>query len=332
MDVSSAASTERQVTGRVTGTSWTATPYPAVAADAGGRVVELNEAAARLFPRAEPGASLDETMPGWLAEAHRAVVRSGTPGEPVRGEAGERGFEARATFSPDGDVIWWLVEDTARRRAEKALAAERRRATLRAEAAGALLTTLNFDRCLEVAVRLATEHLADAAVLVAPLAGKRLPVAQAIRGGRVSRRTVRADPADVPGLGEALQGFPPTPCRWIDPRDLAPWAVPEGFGGPAGAVAVMPLPGHGLPAGALILLRRSDRRGFDDDEEVFARLFAARAGAALSAARVYADQAGITAILMRELLPPQLRLVHGVAYAGGYRASVRSELIGGDFY
>ncbi|MCO5994312.1 PP2C family protein-serine/threonine phosphatase [Actinoallomurus rhizosphaericola] len=311
---------------------WAAAPHPVVVADGAGRVVELNEAAARLFPRAEPGASLAATTPGWLAEAHRAAVASGTVDEPVRGEAGEYGYEARATFSPDGDVIWWLVEDTDRRRAETALETERRRTALLIEAAGALLTTLNYDRCMEVAVRLAAEHLADAAILVAPATGKRLPVAYAIRGAQVSRRTLRADPAEVPGLSEALQGFPPIPSRWIDPGRLPSWAVPEGFGGSVGAVAVTPLPGHGIPAGALILLRRSDRRGFGDDEEVFARLFAARAGAALSAARVYADRTGITEILMRELLPPRLRHVHGVAYAGGYRASVRSELVGGDFY
>ncbi|MFL6053039.1 MAG: SpoIIE family protein phosphatase [Actinoallomurus sp.] len=315
----------------MTGAPWSTAPYPVVMADADGRVVELNEAAARLFPRAVPGASLAATTAGWLAEAHRAVRGSGTGGEPVRGEAGDRGLEARATLSPDGNVIWWLYDDTGRRRAETALAAERKRTALLVEAANALLTTLNFERCTEVAVRLAAEHLADAAVLVAPTAGKRLPVAYAIRGARVFRGSVRADPADMPGLSEALQCFPPIPSRWIDPRDLPPWAVPEGFGGPVGAVAVMPLPGRGIPAGALILLRRSDRRGFGD-EEAFARLFAARAGAALSAARVYADQAGITEILMRDLLPPRLRHIHGVDYAGGYRASVRSELIGGDFY
>jgi serine phosphatase RsbU (regulator of sigma subunit) len=108
--------------------------------------------------------------------------------------------------------------------------------------------------------------------------------------------------------------------------------VPDGFAGPAGSVVVTPLPGPGFPAGALILLRRSDRAAFDASEEVFARVFAARAGAALSAARLYQEQSGITATLMAELLPPVLRQVHGVEFAGGYRAAKDTERVGGDFY
>lgn len=87
-----------------------------------------------------------------------------------------------------------------------------------------------------------------------------------------------------------------------------------------------------MPAGALILLRRGGRRAFDTSEELFARLFAARAGAALSAARLYAEQARVTRALIAELLPPQLHHVGGVDFAGGYRTSQDTERIGGDFY
>ncbi|MEV5753589.1 PP2C family protein-serine/threonine phosphatase [Actinoallomurus sp. NPDC052308] len=301
-------------------------------ADADGRVVELNEAAARLFPRAAPGANLAATMPGWLAEAHRIASGSGIAGEPVWGRVGERSFEAHPTRSPDGNVVWWLVEDTDRRQAEVTLCTERGRTALLADESNAILSTLNVDRCMEVAVRLAAEQLADAAVLMRPAVGQRLLAAFAVRGGEVHRRTVEADAVEVPGLSEALQGFPPIPSCWIAPGQLPSWAVPEGFDGPVGAVVVTPLPGHGIPEGALILLRRRDRPEFSRNEEVFARLFAARAGAALSAARAFAEQAGITEILMRESLPPRLHHVRGVDFAGGYRASVRGELVGGDFY
>ncbi|WP_433171911.1 PP2C family protein-serine/threonine phosphatase [Actinoallomurus sp. CA-150999] len=301
-------------------------------ADANGRVVELNEAAARLFPRARPGTSLAATMPDWLAEAHRVADRPGTGAEPVRGQVGERSFEAYPTRAPDRNVMWWLVDDTDRRRAETELVAERQRATFLAETSTALLSTLNIDRCTDVTVRLAAEHLADAAVLVMPGVGDRLPTAFAIRGAGVSRRTVQADAKEVPGLSEALQGLPPVPSHRIDPGELPSWAVPEAFSGPVGAVVVTPLPAHGIPVGALILLRRSGLPVFSENEEISARIFAARAGAALSTARMYAEQAGITAILKRELLPPRLRHVHGVDFAGAYRASVRSDLIGGDFY
>ncbi|MQS08515.1 PP2C family protein-serine/threonine phosphatase, partial [Streptomyces alkaliphilus] len=117
----------------------------------------------------------------------------------------------------------------------------------------------------------------------------------------------------------------------IDPASAPAWMVPEDFG-EIGSMVVTPLPGHGVPAGALVLLRRSDRTSFNDSEEVFARLFAARAGAAMSAARLYAEQASITEILMRELLPPRLHHVDGVEFAAGYRPSADEERIGGDFY
>ena len=61
-------------------------------------------------------------------------------------------------------------------------------------------------------------------------------------------------------------------------------------------------------------------------------MFAARAGAALSAARLYADQATITRTLMRDLLPPKLHPVHGIHFSGAYRASEDYEVVGGDFY
>ena len=95
---------------------------------------------------------------------------------------------------------------------------------------------------------------------------------------------------------------------------------------------ITPLPGHGVSAGALVLLRHADEGEFSEDEEVVAQLFAARAGAALSAARLYADQASITRTLMRDLLPPPLQPVHGIDFAGGYRASEDYEVVGGDFY
>lgn len=101
--------------------------------------------------------------------------------------------------------------------------------------------------------------------------------------------------------------------------------------GEIGSVAVTPLPGHGVAAGALILMGRSDHAAFNESEETFARLFAARAGAAMSAARLYAEQAAIRT-LMRDLLPPRLQQLSGVELAGGYRAPNDADRVGGDFY
>ena len=135
----------------------------------------------------------------------------------------------------------------------------------------------------------------------------------------------------MPGLAEVLRGFPPVPSRWLDPASVPALAAPERFG-EIGSIIVTPLPGHGVPTGALILLRGIDTPGFTDDEEVVARLFATRAGIAMSAARMYDRQASITETLMRELLPPTVHQLAGVDFAARYRPSQDTERVGGDFY
>ncbi|MFI9648214.1 PP2C family protein-serine/threonine phosphatase [Streptomyces sp. NPDC052040] len=306
-------------------------------ADTQGRVVELNPAATRLFPQARHGCPLRDVAPAWLFEAHDrfaadTVAAPDTDGISATGRIGERSFEAHPSRSGHGPVVWWLFDDTGRRSAEDELRSERERTAFLARASTTLLASLHVETCMEATARLAVEHLADAAVTVAPARGRSSPVTFCGPSGEVTHSLVRADPDDVPGLSEALRGFPPVPSRWIDPAALPDWAVPDGLTGPVGSVVVSPLPGHGVPAGALILLRTEDRRTFSESEETFARLFAARAGAAISAARMYADQAAITTTLMRDLLPPRLHSVRGVEFAGAYRASGRGDRIGGDFY
>ncbi|GES28488.1 PP2C family protein-serine/threonine phosphatase [Streptomyces angustmyceticus] len=313
--------------------AWRSAPHPVLVTGPSGVVRAVNDAAALLFPGAAPGAALDDVLPRWLAEAHRRFTDPLRPGDagPARGPAGDRSIEARPSRTEHGDVVWWLVDDTARRSAEDALRAERERTAFLAQASTELLASLNADRCTEVTARLAAQHLADAAVVIAPPSGRRLSVSFCGPDGEVVREKVLADPASVPGLAEALQGFPPVPSRWIDPAAVPEWVRPSSLGA-IGSVAVTPLPGHGVAAGALILLRRSDQAAFHEREETFARLFAARAGAAMSAARLYAEQATITRTLMRDLLPPRLQQVSGVEFAGGYRASNDTDRVGGDFY
>ncbi|MGM1079266.1 PP2C family protein-serine/threonine phosphatase [Streptomyces sp. H28] len=301
-----------------------AAPFPVVVLDASGHVVDVNAPAAVLLPDARPGEPL--AAPAWLAEAHRA------PGAAIpRGPVGDRFFAATASPLDGGLTAWWLQDETVQRTLTAELEAERRRTRFLAEASGALLASLNLERCMEVTARLAAEHLADAAVVIAQTGARRLPVVVRDQRGRVTRSSVAAAPESVPGLDEALQGFPPVPPRWIDPATAPAWLVPEGFG-PVGAMAVTPLPGHGLSAGALILLRRARHAAFDASEAEFAGLFAARAGAAMSAARLYAEQNQVADTLMRALLPPTLRHVEGTEFAGGYRASVDTDRVGGDFY
>lgn len=322
-----------------------AAPYPVLVADAHGVVRFLNETASVLLPRARPGAKVTDTVPEWLATAHRTLSADpfggGTPpgsatittsvSPAVRGELGERSFEAHPTREETGEVVWWLVDDTDHLLARQALRMERERTAFLGDASNALLSSLNLDRCTETTARLAAGHLADAALVIAPPVGRGLEMVSCTRDGEPVRRRVGAEPDLVPGLPEALRGFPPVPSRWIDPASAPAWMVPEDFG-TVGSIVVTPLPGHGVPAGALILLRRAGQASFTESEEVFARLFAARAGAALSAARLYAEQSSITETLMRELLPPVLHEVSGVEFAGAYRAAAESDRVGGDFY
>ncbi|CAM5628556.1 PP2C family protein-serine/threonine phosphatase [Streptomyces parvulus] len=305
--------------------SVTSAPCPVVVVDQGGHVVELNEAAAGLLPEARVAETL--TSPAWLADAHR------TAGETrADGEVGEGFFSARPSVLPGGDTAWWLVEETAHRSAVQELELERERTRFLAEASSALLASLNLSRCMEVTARLAAGRLADAAVVIAPTGAKRPPMVVCDPQGTLQHSTVPVGAVPtVPGLAEALQGFPPVPSRWIEPASAPDWLVPEGFG-EVGSLAITPLPGHGVPAGALVLLRRAPRTAFTESEEAFSGLFAARAGAAMSAARLYAEQNTITETLMRDLLPPALRQVQGVEFAGGYRPSVDTDRIGGDFY
>ena len=311
---------------------WTRVPYPVLVADPAGAVRHANPQATGLFPGLRSGATLADSVPAWLADGHtRRVAARPSDDVPVSGPVGERSYEAHPTVQDDGDVVWWLVDDTHHRLTREALRTERDRTAFLTEASNTLLSSLNLQRCMEVTAQLAAEHLADAALVVAPRSGRGLPVVSCLRGGGPQRSHCDLDAEEVPGLGEALQGFPPVPSRWIDPASAPTWLVPEGFG-TVGSIVVTPLPGHGVPAGALILLRRSGEAAFSEADEVFARLFAARSGAAMSAARLYAEQAALSRTLMRDLLPPALHQIAGVEYAGGYRPSKDHERIGGDFY
>ncbi|MFJ3582832.1 PP2C family protein-serine/threonine phosphatase [Streptomyces sp. NPDC090127] len=315
---------------------WGRAPYPVLVADAAGRLVQRNDAAQALLPAARPGAPLADAVPAWLVAAHRSMsmhdpCAAPESDGPLSGVIDERRFEAHPSARDDGTVAWWLVDDTDHQLAREALHMERERTAFLAKASSILLSSLNLGRCMDVIAHMAAEHLADAVLVIAPARGHLLPMVTCLRGGTPTASQEVVDPDEVPGLGEALRGFPPVPSRWIDPAAAPAWMIPEGFG-PIGAVVITPLPGHGVPAGVLVLLRRENSAAFTEEEEVFARLFAARSGAAMSAARLYAEQTAITEVLMRELLPPALHQISGVDFAGSYRPSADHERIGGDFY
>ncbi|BAJ26355.1 MULTISPECIES: SpoIIE family protein phosphatase [Kitasatospora] len=301
-------------------------PYPVALLGPDGRILHASDRARRLL------ADRDGT-PGWLRRAHLALPDDGPRPRPVRHTDPMAGpVEAHPTRRPDGSAVWWFVSREDRPAGPSpADGGGPHDWELLARLSGLLLSSLNADRVLETAARQAALHLADAAVLVAPGSGRVLRLVTCLRGADPAHAQVRADPAEVPGLAEALRGFPPVPSRWIDPGAAPHWLVPDGFGR-VGSVLVTPLPGHGVPAGALVLLRTPAAGPFDPAEESFARMFAVRAGAAVSAAVMYSEQAAVTDLLMRELLPPRLEHLDGVDFAGGYRASGDRDRIGGDFY
>ncbi|MGW5639389.1 PP2C family protein-serine/threonine phosphatase [Streptomyces sp. NPDC003832] len=304
--------------------------------DAAGVLLQRNDAAQALLPEAHPGTCLADIVPVWLVAAHEALCLEGAAtrrelGDPLTGVIAARRFEAHPSVRDDGTVAWWLVDDTDHQLTRAALRTEQERTAFLTEASSRLPSSMNLAHCMDVTAQMAAESLADAALVVAPTRAHRLPVVTCLRGGVPTTSLVAFNPDDVPGLGEALRGFPPVPSRWLDPPAAPPWMIPEGFG-PIGAIVITPLPGHGVPAGALVLLRKTSSGSFTDEEEGFARLFAARSGAAMSAARLYAEQTATTQVLMRELLPPTLRQIAGVDFAGGYRPAADHERIGGDFY
>jgi serine phosphatase RsbU (regulator of sigma subunit) len=318
---------------------WTYVACPTLVVDQAGIIRALSASAQSLLPDAVAGSRLDAAV-DWLSPVHLRLVQPAVTHDnresfSASGPVSGRRFDAHHAMLPGGEVAWSLVEDTGQvlRDAQQALTREHERAAFLLEASSVLMASLNIDRCREATVQLAARDLADAAVVVAPaVRGRRMPVFYGDASGAVEQRMVDEDPASVAGLSEALRGFPPVPSRWIDAATLPDWLIPQGFPGPVGSVMITPLPGHGVSAGALVLLRHADEGAFSEGEEVLARLFAARAGAALSAARLYAEQAAITRTLMRDLLPPKLSPVNGIDFAGGYRASEDYEVVGGDFY
>lgn len=289
-------------------------------------ILLVNAAAAAMLPGLAPG---------------------GTPAEgPLRGlaEAGATGAET-FTDDHDGRVLygcrrplgddhygWYLRDTTEDFRRAQAYENERARSAFLAEAGRRLSSSLHLRRCLRTTVELAVAHLADAAVVVLPARRRqsewmRLVDGEPIEEGRLDATLLDA----VPGLEEALGGFPPIPSRWLDASQVPAWLLPEGFG-PVGALLVTPLPGNAEPAGALILARRGPGAVFSPDDEAVTRTFAARAGGAVSAASLYRDQVATTAILQADLLPPELPAPDGIELIGSYQAAKDALRIGGDFY
>ncbi|GIF03168.1 PP2C family protein-serine/threonine phosphatase [Actinoplanes siamensis] len=293
---------------------------------ADGTILLANSAATALAPGLRPGDRLTAAPLPELA----ATAAAG--GDSFRSEHQDRflyGF--RRDLDAD-HYAWFLRDHTDERDRTAALEAERARAAFLADAGRRLSASLHLRRVRRTTVELAAEHLADAAVVILPPDKRQSAWTRALPGHAIEEGTL-GEPklAEVPGLREVIDGFPPIPSRWLDPSQVPGWLFPAAFG-PVGALLVIPLPGNAEPAGALILARTGTRAVFTPADEALARVFATRAGAAIAAATLYQEQVETAAVLRADLLPPELPQADGFELSGSYQAARESIRIGGDFY
>jgi GAF domain-containing protein len=289
-------------------------------------ILLVNAAARELVPGLDAGASALATPLGGLA---RAVAEEQ---DAFTDEYDGRQLHGRRRPLDDHHYAWYLRDRTEEVTRTAAMDAERARTAFLAEAGRRLSASLHQRRCLRTTVDLAVAQMADAAVVVLPASRRQSEWMRLVTGGAVEEGSLRESMlAEVPGLVEALGGFPPVPSRWLDASQVPGWLLPADFG-PVGALLVTPLPGNAEPAGALVLARRGEHAGFTPDDELLARIFAARAGAAISAAALYRDQVDTAAVLQADLLPPDLPQPDGVELIGSYQAARDGLRIGGDFY
>ncbi|MET0492723.1 MAG: phosphatase, partial [Actinoplanes sp.] len=234
------------------------------------KILLVNAAATAMLPGLVPGGTAaDGPLPG-LAEASATGAETFTDDH-----EGRRLYGCRRPLGDD-HYGWYLRDTTEDFRRAEAYEHERARTAFLAEAGRRLSSSLHLRRCLRTTVELAVSHLADAAVVVLPARRRqsewrRLVGGESVEDGRLDQAAL----GDVPGLEEALGGFPPIPSRWLDPAQAPDWLLPDGFG-PAGALLVTPLPGSAEPAGALLLIRRDEAGPFTAEDESLARVFAAR--------------------------------------------------------
>jgi serine phosphatase RsbU (regulator of sigma subunit) len=277
-------------------------------------------------------AAATELLPGLVATGGALARATAEQADSFTDEVAGRHLHGRRQALDADHYAWYLRDITEEIRRAEAHEAEQARTAFLAEAGRRLSSSLHQRRCVRTTVELAVAHLADAAVVVLPTRHRQSEWVRLVQGEAAEEGTLRDKVlGEVPGLEEALGGFPPIPSRWLDASQVPAWLLPAGFG-PVGALLVTPLPGNAEPAGALVLARRGPDAVFSAEDEMLARIFAARAGAAVSAAALYREQVDTTAILQADLLPPELPQPEGVELVGSYQAAKDALRIGGDFY
>ena len=283
--------------------------------DTGSSIVELDFAGET---PAEPG-----TLKHWLVSFYPALdgVAAVIVDVTDRHAAAEREQEARQ------------AAETARARAEAltrastALGSSMRASRVLARLVEAAVPAL-ADFCT---VHLAEERGIDPiAVAVADPAQEQL--ARALAARQASNVTAHVGPAAVARTGRAEINERITSedlvREGVDPEERE---LLERLG--IGSAVILPLTARGAVLGSLTLAMGSTSgRAYTAELVELARSLAASAGLALDNARLFAEQAQVTAALQRTLLPAELPRIPGVRLAARYRAAGRSNDVGGDFY
>jgi len=291
-----------------------------VVCDAGGVVRHVNPVAARLLPELVPGTPLAAGVPAITTDPAGFGHRS-------------RRLTARRVALSDGRCCWYVEDVTDHVDRADALLAERARASFLAGVGTTLGSLLHPDRAAAAVVRLAVPVLADAAVLVlAPRAG-RVRWWRAVRSGdeapAVDGGVLAA--GDLPqAVADALGGVRAHAVDWLSEQATGAGWLPGAA--PGGTHArLVPLPGVDTPAGVLLVTPPPGGSPDEDGTELL-DAFAARAGAALTAAALYRDQAEVAETLQSSLLPVEPPGVPGIQWGTAYRPAQAGLRIGGDFY
>ncbi|PYC65594.1 serine/threonine-protein phosphatase [Micromonospora arborensis] len=291
-----------------------------VVCDATGVVRHVSPVAERLLPGVTPGELLSAAGVPGLSDGNAG-------GFSYRG----RRLTARQVPLSGARCCWYVEDVTDSVGRADALLAERARSAFLAVVGDKLGNPLHPDRAAAAVVRLAVPTLAEVAVLVlAPRAGR----ARWWRASRADDETPMVDSgalaaAELPAaVADGLTGIEPHAVDWLVEQAIDAGLLP----GLAGSAArVVPLPGRDAPVGVLLVARRAT--GWYDEADVeLIRAFTARAGAALTTALLYRDQAEVADTLQASLLPVEPAEAAGVQWGTAYRPAQAGLRIGGDFY
>ncbi|SCF23973.1 PP2C family protein-serine/threonine phosphatase [Micromonospora mirobrigensis] len=294
-----------------------------IVCDADQVVSHLSPVAERLLPEVAPGVTL-------AVAGIRELFGGDNPAEFTHRS---RRLRVRRVPLSAGRSCWYVEDVTESVTRADALLAERARSAFLAVVGEKLGNPLHPDRAAAAVVRLAVPTLAEVAVLVlAPRSGR-------ARWWRASRSEDEAPTVDsgvltsaqLPtAIEEGLAGTEPHAVGWLVEQAVDAGWLP-GLGTHETSARVVPLPGHDAPAGVLLVARRAVRY-YDEADVDLVRAFAARAGAALTTAVLYRDQAEVADTLQASLLPVEPAPASGVQWGTAYRPAQAGLRIGGDFY